>query len=117
MQTNNITTYNYQEIVYAITTFILATMEHLLINKCSSIFLHVFINVSDGQIRVHEFINELFHHNNDKYWDKIRKYNFKTSLLTWIHVILIKLPSVKRTVLIKSTESETIRDLVMMIHY
>jgi len=81
-------------------------IEYFFQKKCSKLFAYILLNVFDGNIDKHELVSELYLYlaNND--WAVIRKFQYRSSLLTYISVVAVRFFQKKRTALIYSMSTE-----------
>ena len=85
-------------------------IEYFFQKKCSKLFAYILLNVFDGNIDKRELVSELylFMANND--WSVIRKFQFRSSLMTYVSVVAVRFFQKKRIALIDSMPSEELNE-------
>lgn len=81
-------------------------IEYFFQKKCSKLFSYILLNVFDGNIDKRELVSELylFMANND--WQVFRKFQFRSSLMTYVSVVAVRFFQKKRIALIDSMTTE-----------
>ncbi len=81
-------------------------IEYFFQKKCSKLFAYILMNVFDGNIDKRELVSELylFMANND--WSVFRKFQYRSSLMTYISVVAVRFFQKKRITLIDSMAEE-----------
>lgn len=85
-------------------------IEYFFQKKCSKPFAYILLNVFDGNIDKRELVSELylFMANND--WSVIRKFQYRSSLMTYVSVVAVRFFQKKRIELIDSMPTEELND-------
>lgn len=80
-------------------------IEYFFQKKCSKLFAYILLNVFDGNIDKRELVSELylFIANND--WAVIRKFQYRSSLMTYVSVVAVRFFQKKRIAMIDSMPS------------
>lgn len=91
-------------------------IEYFFQKKCSKLLTYILLNVFDGNIDKRELVSELylFMANND--WAVIRKFQFRSSLMTYISVVAVRFFQKKRIALIDSMPTEELNDKIKQIY-
>lgn len=82
-------------------------------SKCSGLFAYIIENIFDGKVDKRELSQELYLYlaNND--WYKVRQFDFRSKLMTWISVVAIRFFQKKRQMLIESSSYSTLNDKLL----
>lgn len=85
-------------------------IEYFFQKKCSKLFAYILLNVFDGNIDKRELVSELylFMANND--WAVIRKFKYRSSLMTYVSVVTVRFFQKKRITLIDSMPTEELNE-------
>lgn len=102
--------YNDEQLVNGILNNEGALIEYFFRKKCSKLFAYILLNVFDGNIDKRELVSELylFIANND--WAVIRKFQYRSSLMTYVSVVAVRYFQKKRLSLIDSMSTEELND-------
>ena len=65
-------------------------IKYFFVEKCSSLFAYILLNIFDGNIDKRELINELYIYLANDNWKKIRQFDFRSKLITWTSVVAIR---------------------------
>lgn len=78
--------------------------------KCSGLFAYILDNVFSKRIDKRELTQELYLYlaNND--WHKVRQFDFRSKLMTWVSVVAIRFFQKKRETLIETASNITLND-------
>lgn len=97
-----------QEIVTAVIKNDRAVIKYLFCEKCSQLLSYIAYSVFDNRVDKRELISELFLYiaNND--WYKLKQFDFRSSLMTWMSVVSIRFFQKKREELIEKESEETL---------
>lgn len=82
--------YTDRELVDRITRNDKAVIEYFFIKKCSLIFLYILRSVFDGKIDVKELVNELFLYLSENNWYKIRQFDYRSRLTSWVRIVAVR---------------------------
>lgn len=93
--------YTDRELIDRITKNDKAVIEYFFIRKCSPVFLYILRSVFDGKIDVNELVNELFLYLSENNWYKIKQFDYRSRLMTWIRVVSVRFFVKKRNELMK----------------
>lgn len=83
-------------------------IEYFFIKKCSNLFMYIVSSVFDGKVEREELINELFLYLAGDNWRKLREFNYKSTLITWVSVVATRFFLKKRDKLIEKDSSEAL---------
>lgn len=85
-------------------------IEYFFQEKCSKLIAYILLNVFDGNIDKRELVSELylFMANND--WAVFRKFQYRSSLMTYVSVVAVRFFQKKRIALIDSMPSEELNE-------
>lgn len=80
--------------------------EYLFFNKCSALFGYIVASVFSHKIDKDELINELYIYLSENDWARLRQFDFRSKLMTWISVVAIRFFQKKRAYLIENDSTE-----------
>ena len=82
-------------------------IEYFFCKKCSNLFSYIVYSVYGGKANINELINEFYLYIAADNWKKVRQFDFRSKLMTWIGVVAIRFFQKKRETLIESYSKET----------
>lgn len=85
-------------------------IEYFFNRKCSGLFRYILINVFDGNVDKQDLFQELFWYVDKNNWHKVRQFDFRSKLMTWLTVVAVRLFQKKREELIEKSTSITLND-------
>lgn len=108
--------YDDEQLVNGILNSNRSLIEYFFQKKCSKLFAYILLNVFDGNIDKRELVSELylFMANND--WAVIRKFQYRSSLMTYVSVVAVRFFQKKRIALIDSLPTEELNDKMKYVH-
>ena len=65
-------------------------VEYVFFHRCNGMFAHTIRSVFQSQGKVEELITEFYLYLRDNDWSLLRKFEFKSSLNTWLTVIAVR---------------------------
>lgn len=83
-------------------------IEYFFQKKCSKLLSFILYNVFDGHQDKRELLNELFLYMSDNDWNKLRQFEYRSSLMTYISVIAVRFFQKKRQELIDYSGTESL---------
>lgn len=83
-------------------------IEYFFFEKCSKLFTYIICAVFGGHVERDELMDELFIYLASDNWKKLREFNFRSRLVTYINVVAIRFFTKKRDSLIDYGSSETL---------
>lgn len=87
-------------------------IDYFFNEKCSKLFSYIVLNVFDRRIETNELVSELFLYLASNDWYKIRQFDFRSKLMTWVSVVAIRFFQKKREQLIENGPSEPLIDMI-----
>lgn len=75
-------------------------IEYFFNKKCSKLFSYIIVNIFDGDIDRRELVSELFLYMAKNDWYKVRQFDFRSKLMTWVTVVAVRFFQKKREELI-----------------
>ena len=66
------------------------TIEYLFFHRCAGLFAHVIHSVFQSQGKQEELVSEFYLYLNENNWEKLRKFEFKSGLNTWLTVVAVR---------------------------
>lgn len=102
--------YDDEQIVNGILNKNRSLIEYFFQKRCSKLLAYIFLNIFDGNIDKRELMSELylFMANND--WAVFRKFQFRSSLMTYVSVVAVRFFQKRRFALIDSMPSEELNE-------
>lgn len=85
-------------------------IEYFFQKKCSKLFSYILLNVFDGNIDKRELVSELYLFMANNNWAVFHKFQFRSSLMTYVSVVAVRFFQKKRIVLIDSMPAEELND-------
>ena len=65
-------------------------IEYFFQKKCSKLFAYILLNVFDGNIDKRELVSELYLFMANNNWAVIRKFQYRSSLMTYVSVVAVR---------------------------
>lgn len=75
--------------------------------KCSKLLSYIILNVFDGHVDQRALVSELFLHLAKDDWYKVRQFDFRSKLMTWLSVVAVRFFQKKREELIEKCSADT----------
>lgn len=100
--------YTDKEIVDGILRNDSTIIEQFFFRDCKPLFVYIIRSVFDGNQEINELVNELYLYLRHDDWYKVRQFDFRSKLITWISVVAIRFFQKKRAMLIESDSIETL---------
>lgn len=85
-------------------------IEYFFIQKCSPLLSYILQSVFDGYMDKRELVNELFLYLAKNDWYKIRQFDFRSKLMTWVSVVAVRFFQKKREALIEKSSPITLNE-------
>lgn len=104
----NICAHTDQEIVAAVINNDRAMIEYLFCDKCSSLLSYIAYSIFDNRVDRRELVSELFLYIAKDDWYKLKQFDFRSSLMTWISVVATRFFQKKRDELSEKDSEETL---------
>lgn len=82
-------------------------VEYFFCQKCSRLFSYIVYSIYGGRATVNELVNEFYLYVAADNWKKVRQFDFRSKLMTWIGVVAVRFFQKKREVLIENNSYET----------
>ncbi len=82
-------------------------IEYFFCKKCSRLFSYIVYSVYGGMATLNELVNEFYLYIAADNWRKVRQFDFRSKLMTWIGVVAVRFFQKKREVLIENNSSKT----------
>lgn len=83
-------------------------IKYFFFTKCSRLFTYIILSVFGGKTDKNELMNELFLYLAKDDWHKLKEFDFRSSLLTWISVVAVRFFTKKRNLLIEKESTEAL---------
>ena len=80
-------------------------IKYFFTKKCSGLLAYILMNVFDGNIDKREIVSELYLFMAHNDWQVFRKFQFRSTLMTYVSVVSVRFFITKRAQLIDSTSS------------
>lgn len=83
-----------------------SVIEYFLCKKCSKLFSYIVYSIYGGMATRNELVNEFYLYIAADNWKKVRQFDFRSKLMTWIGVVAIRFFQKKREQLIENHSVE-----------
>ena len=83
-------------------------IKYFFFTKCSRLFTYIILSIFGGKADKNELLNELFLYLAQDEWKKLKEFDFRSSLLTWISVVAVRFFTKKRDLLIENESTEAL---------
>ncbi|QFQ12813.1 sigma-70 family RNA polymerase sigma factor [Pseudoprevotella muciniphila] len=93
-----------------------SVLEYFFTKKCSPLLSYILQNVFDGNIDKRELVSELYLFMAQNDWQVFRKFQFRSSLMTYVSVVSVRFFIAKRAQLIDSPLSTSLNNQAGQIH-
>lgn len=91
-------------------------VKYFFAKKCSGLFSFILMNIFDGNVDVRELISELYLFLADNDWSAFRKFQFRSTLMTYVSVISVRFFIHKRTQLLDLPISDSQNNQKWQLH-
>lgn len=91
-------------------------IKYFFTKKCSGLLAYILINVFDGNIDKRELVSELYLFMAHNDWQVFRKFQFRSTLMTYVSVVAVRFFQKKRIALIDSPSSTSLNNQEGQIH-
>lgn len=98
--------YTDEQLVFGIIHNDQPLIEYFFCKKCSKLFSYIVYSVYGGMATLNELVNEFFLYIAADDWKKIKQFDFRSKLMTWISVVAVRFFQKKRGTLIENNSSE-----------
>lgn len=85
-------------------------IEYFFNKKCSGLFGYILVNVFDSNVDKQDLTQELFWYLAKNNWYKVRQFDFRSKLVTWVTVVAVRFFQKKRKELIENSGSVPLND-------
>ncbi len=88
-------------------------VEYVFFHRCNGMFAHIVNSVFQSQGKKEELISEFYLYLSENDWQRMRQFEFKSSLNTWLTVIAVRFFRKKRTIQTKilTVEPQMVEEL------
>ena len=83
-------------------------IQYFFFEQCKPMFHHIVHKIFDRQVERNELINELYIYLQENDWHKLRQFDYRSRLTTWMSVVAVRFFQKKRTELIENESSEAL---------
>ena len=87
-------------------------IEYFFNRKCSGLLGYILINVFDGNVDKQDLSQELFWYLAKNNWYKVRQFDFRSKLMTWVTVVAVRFFQKKHEELIEKSTPITLNDKI-----
>lgn len=105
---NSLSIHTDQEIVAAVIINDRDMIKYLFCEKCSSLLSYIAYSIFDNRVDRRELISELFLYIAKDNWYKLRQFDFRSSLMTWMSVVATRFFQKKRDELLEKDSEEAL---------
>lgn len=81
-------------------------IEYFFCQKCSRLFSYIVYSIYGGMATVNELVNEFYLYIAADNWKKVRQFDFRSKLMTWIGVVAVRFFQKRREALIENNSRE-----------
>lgn len=81
-------------------------IEYFFCKKCSKLFSYIVYSVYNGMATLNELVNEFYLYVAADDWKKVRQFDYRSKLMTWIGVVAVRFFQKKRDLLIENSSCE-----------
>lgn len=99
-----------RQLVAAIVSNDVEAIKYFFNEKCSVLFAYIMANVFDNNVPKDDLPQELFLYLAQNNWYKVRQFDFRSKLMTWVSVVAVRFFQKKREALIEKTSTTTLND-------
>ena len=71
-------------------------IEYFFCKKCSKLFTYIVYSIYGGMASLNELVNEFYVYIAADNWRKVRQFDFRSKLMTWIGVVAVRFFQKKR---------------------
>lgn len=96
-----------QQIVQGILNNDQQVIKYFFFDKCSSLFTYIVRSVFDEKVCRDELVSELFLYLQTNNWYKIKQFDYRSTLITWVSVVAIRFFVKKRNMLLDCERQTT----------
>lgn len=82
-----------------------AAVEYVFFHRCENMFAHVINSVFQSQVKKEELITDFYLYLSDDGWRRLRQFEFRSELNTWLTVVAIRFFRQKKTSMQTKTET------------
>ena len=108
LKKNSLSIHTDQEIVAAVIINDSDMIKYLFCEKCSSLLSYIAYSIFDNRVDRRELISELFLYIAKDNWYKLRQFDFRSSLMTWMSVVATRFFQKKRDELLEKDSEEAL---------
>lgn len=85
-------------------------IRHFFFEKCAPMLNEVIVRIFDGQIEIEKetLIHEFYLYLRDKDWEKLRQFNCRSKLTTWVLVVAVRFFQKKRRGVIENGAADAL---------
>lgn len=91
-------------------------IKYFFTKKCSKLLTYILINVFDGNIDRRELVSELYLFMAQDDWHVFRRFQFRSTLMTYISVVAVRFFQKKRGEMIGSISSLSLNNQIEQVH-
>ena len=102
--------YDDRQLVAAILNNEIGAIQYFFNEKCSGLFAYIIVNTFDGNVAKQDLTQELFWYLAKNNWYKLRQFDFRSKLITWVTVVAVRFFQKKRKELIENSGSAPLND-------
>lgn len=87
------------------------TVEYVFFHRCDGMFEHIANSIYQSQGGKEELINEFYLHLREDNWRRLRQFEFRSGLNTWLTIVAIRFFNAKKATM--QTKMETLDPLII----
>ena len=104
--------YDDRQLVAAILNNDIGAIQYFFNEKCSGLFAYIIANVFDNNVPKEDLPQELYVYLAKNDWHKVRQFDFRSKLMTWVTVVAVRFFQKKREVLIEKSSPVVLNDMM-----
>lgn len=98
--------YTDHELVYGLIHNEDTIVEYFFKEKCSKLLHYILWHIFSGKVDSYEMMNELYIYLAENDWHKLRQFDYRSKLTTWLSVVATRFFMKKRKILVDSISTE-----------
>ena len=102
--------YSDQQIVNGILNNDQTIIQHFFLKECKPLFEYIAHAIFDDNVERNELVNELFLYLQHNDWHKVRQFDFRSKLTTWVSVVAVRFFQKVRMQMIETTPIEALNN-------
>lgn len=102
--------YDDTQLVAAIISNDVGAIQYFFNQKCLGLFAYIIENIFDGNVDKKDLVQELFLYLASNSWYKVRQFDFRSKLMTWVTVVAVRFFQKKCEILMEKSSSMALNE-------